>query len=302
MTEPMNGEAAGASGAGSAGAMLREARQARGMHIAALAAAIKVSQRKLEALEGDRYDELPDTTFTRALAQAVCRALKIDAEPVLAKLPDTPDQELQVGSGINAPLRQRTLRREGAERSTLGGPVVWISLALLVAAAAVYLLPPHLLGGRFAPAPDESASAPATPSVHVASAPAQSPAPSAPVAEARVASDVAPIQPAASLPALGVSAVPASAPASASASAPAAASGEKDVVVRATTAPSWVEVRDAHGQVMVARTLEPGESESLSGAMPMRVTIGNSGATQLSLRGQPVPLPAREGVTRLELK
>ena len=72
--------------AATAGALLRQARQAQGMHIAVLAAAIKVSQRKLEALEGDRLDELPDATFTRALAQTVCRTLKIDPAPVLALL------------------------------------------------------------------------------------------------------------------------------------------------------------------------------------------------------------------------
>ena len=71
----------------SAGTMLREARQARGVHIAALSVSIKVSQRKLELLEQDRLSELPDATFARALAQTMCRSLKIDAAPVLAALP-----------------------------------------------------------------------------------------------------------------------------------------------------------------------------------------------------------------------
>ena len=66
-----------------AGALLKAARERQGLHIAALAAAIKVSPRKLDALENDRWDELPDATFTRALAQTVCRTLKIDARPVL---------------------------------------------------------------------------------------------------------------------------------------------------------------------------------------------------------------------------
>lgn len=73
--------------AATAGAWLRNARQQRGLHIAALAVMLKVPQAKLEALEADRYDELPDATFARALATAVCRALKIDAGPVLALLP-----------------------------------------------------------------------------------------------------------------------------------------------------------------------------------------------------------------------
>ena len=68
----------------SAGALIRAAREKRGLHVAALAASIKVSPRKLEALEADRYAELPDLTFTRALAHTVCRALKVDPEPVLA--------------------------------------------------------------------------------------------------------------------------------------------------------------------------------------------------------------------------
>ena len=73
----------------SAGRLLREARQAKGLHVAVLASAIKVAPRKLEALEADRYEELPDATFTRALAQTVCRTLKIDAAPVLAWSPMT---------------------------------------------------------------------------------------------------------------------------------------------------------------------------------------------------------------------
>ena len=68
--------------AAAAGALLRAARLAQGLHIAALAASIKVSPAKLEALEAGRSHELPDHTFARALALTVCRVLKIDATPV----------------------------------------------------------------------------------------------------------------------------------------------------------------------------------------------------------------------------
>ena len=74
--------------------MLRAARRAQGLHISMLAASIKVTQRKLESLEADRYDELPDMTFTRALAKTVCRSLKIDEAPVLALLPRLGEQSL----------------------------------------------------------------------------------------------------------------------------------------------------------------------------------------------------------------
>ena len=74
----------------SAGRLLREARERQGLHIAALAAAIKVAPKKLELLEADRFDALPDATFTRALAQTVCRALKID--PAATAPAPPPDQ------------------------------------------------------------------------------------------------------------------------------------------------------------------------------------------------------------------
>ena len=142
MTEaqrPESGEASGASGP-SAGAMLRAAREQRGIHIAAMAAAIKVPQRKLEALEGDRYDELPDLTFTRALAQSVCRHLKIDVQPVLDRLPQSgaasPRLE-QVGIGLNAPFRERPGREEPADWTWARKPVVWGTLMVLAAAAAL---------------------------------------------------------------------------------------------------------------------------------------------------------------------
>ena len=148
-----------------AGSILREARQAQGLHIAALAATIKVSQRKLEALEGDRLEELPDATFTRALAQTVCRALKIDAAPVLALLPAPTGHRLEhVAEGINEPFREG--RREPADwPSALASPAVWGVLLIVVLTAALYLMPQTWLpslqpssGAASAPAASASAT------------------------------------------------------------------------------------------------------------------------------------------------
>jgi len=71
----------------SAGAMLRQSREAQGLSADAVALALRVAPAKLEALESDRLGELPDAMFARALALAVCRHLKVDAAPVLALLP-----------------------------------------------------------------------------------------------------------------------------------------------------------------------------------------------------------------------
>ncbi|MDE2503994.1 MAG: helix-turn-helix domain-containing protein, partial [Burkholderiales bacterium] len=158
------------AGAGvSAGALLRAARERQGLHIAALAAAIKVSPRKLDALENDRWDELPDATFARALAQTVCRTLKIEAQPVLALLPTAATTPLDTKSGgLNTPFRDRPGRDDASLAVTAIRPMVWAATLLMVAAVIVYMLPEGLL--KPAPARPAAASAPV-----VEAAPASAP-------------------------------------------------------------------------------------------------------------------------------
>src|SRR5205085_11482376 len=100
--------------------------------IAALAAAIKVSPRKLDALENDRWSELPDATFTRALAQTVCRTLKIDAKPVLDLLPAATGAALDHARvGLNAPFRDRPGRADPNLAFAAIRPMVWASSVLM---------------------------------------------------------------------------------------------------------------------------------------------------------------------------
>ena len=61
----------------SAGQLLRQAREAAHMHRASLAGVLKVPAKKIEALENDDWQSLPDLAFTRALASSICRQLKI---------------------------------------------------------------------------------------------------------------------------------------------------------------------------------------------------------------------------------
>ena len=175
------GTAVGPVSAPSAGRLLREARERQGLHIAALAASIKVTQKKLELLEADRFDALPDATFARALALTVCRALKIDSDDVLRLLPPAGGYRLeQVGEGLNAPFRERPgvlVQRDGTGFAF--GWVFWLTTLILVAAAVVYFLPPAWLdriGWRGIVAAPGSASSAAAP--HASATTAQAPAPS----------------------------------------------------------------------------------------------------------------------------
>lgn len=281
----------------SAGAMLRAAREKRGLHIAALAASIKVTPRKLEALESDRHAELPDLTFTRALAHTVCRALKIDAAPVLAKLPpaDGMPRLAQVGGGINAPFRAAPGHRDPSDFSFHRRPVFWATLLVLAGALALAFLPEAWVPWRFAGSGSAPASAPAVSTVSSVVAPPVLPAASAPLAVAPPS--VAAASSAATAPLIETvhSAPPPSSAGSASATA--------GVLALRTTAESWIVVQDARGQSLLSRSVQPGETVGLDGALPLRLTIGNAAATQLSFRGQPVDLTpsTRDNVARLQL-
>ena len=74
-------------------------------------------------------------------------------------------------------------------------------------------------------------------------------------------------------------------------------------VVRASE-PSWVEAQDARGNVLLSRTLQPGESVGLDGPLPLRLVIGNATSTEVTMRGKRVTLgaPNRDNVVKLELR
>jgi cytoskeleton protein RodZ len=304
MTEPdatpAPASASAPAGATTAGALLRQAREARGLHIATLAATMKVAPNKLEALEADRYDELPDLTFTRALAQAMCRTLKIDVQTVLALLPRAPAPAglERVASGLNTPFRDQADRSDPWAMLLSRGPLVWGGAVLLLAALAVYFMP---AGNWFARRAADAAELPASAAASAAAASAASADLPLRVASSDASANTnAGATPAA--PETGASGS-VSASAAAVASVPAADVADGLAVVR-VQAPSWVEVRDGRDAVLLARTLQAGESVGLNGALPLRFKIGNAAVTELRFRGQPVNLAAatRDNIARLELK
>ncbi len=305
-------------GSPSAGALLRAAREKQGLHIAALAAAIKVAPRKLDALENDRWQDLPDATFTRALAQTVCRTLKIDARPILALLPAAAAVPLEpLGNGMNQPFRDRPGRDGPGFGTAAIRPMVWAAAVLMVAALVVYFVPPELWTARppatvaSTPALPVAASAAsaAVPASAVAASAAALPASAAaavdagasmPVAAATASGAVASAAPLADAPPAPAGETVFSAPPAAAASAPAAAG----LVQLSSSEASWVEVRDGRGTVLLSRTVQPGESVGLNGSLPIRMTIGNAAGTQVQFRGQPVDLAqrTRDNVARVELQ
>ena len=280
----------GAVPATTAGGLLRQARQAQGLHIAALAAAIKVTPRKLELLESDQFDQLPDATFTRALAQTVCRTLKVDAAPVLALMPPPRGHRLEaISQGLNTPFHERPGRLVPGEWVGFSSPLVWIAGLLVLAALVVFFMPASWLPAAWERLSSEpGVTAPATISEAASAASVVAPAASAVVETltSPVAAEPAASASVAEMPANALEAAPAG------------------VLQVHADERSWVEVTDARGRSLISRLVEAGEDVGLDGVMPLKVRIGNSRATKVVFRGQPLELGAftRDNVARLELR
>jgi cytoskeleton protein RodZ len=79
-------------------------------------------------------------------------------------------------------------------------------------------------------------------------------------------------------------------------SAPADAARDGAATVTLTfTGPSWAQVADAHGKVLLDGMQAQGGVRALSGAAPLRVVLGNAAAVALEVNGRPASL---EGLVR----
>jgi cytoskeleton protein RodZ len=128
-----------------AGDLLRQYRVAQGFKLDVLAQALRVSSAKLEALEANRLEELPDAMFARALTLAVCRQLKTDAAPVLALLPGQDVSRLAAKNerGLDFPLERPSFLPQSSFVAAvrLFTPMRWAAVAVLALALVIGLWP-----------------------------------------------------------------------------------------------------------------------------------------------------------------
>jgi cytoskeleton protein RodZ len=305
-----------------AGELLRRAREAAGLHIGALAVSLKVPVKKLEALEANQFDALPDAVFARALASSVCRTLKVDPQEILDKLPQNAAKRLKVAEeGINAPFRPKG--GSGVSMSAaryLSKPVMLVVGLLLLGALALVLMPvksrdaatvvtaPVVDMLPVSPMVSEAPVMPAVVDVAPGSAPLVVPAGPSMAPVASVASGA--VVPA--LPMTAASAVMALAPLASVKPNPAAsastgggsASVTEGVLVLRAKAPVWVQVTDAKGLVQLSKTLTAGESAAVSGALPLAAIVGRVDATEVQVRGKAFDLlpVSKDNVARFEVK
>ncbi len=268
----------------SGGALLRQARDARGLHIGALAVALKVSVKKLEAIEADRFDLLPDIVFARALASSICRHLKIDATPILEKFPPTSSPNLKTDeSGINTPFHGPGGVSIMTLWSRLSKSFV-VGLLLILIAVLSYLGLPSIRKLLHVNAVESAGSLMSSPV-------------SKELNTVQIETPVFPSSAASNLlsPPLmerdHISIVPGS-------------GATNGLVVLKSHGLSWVEVLDAKGQVLVRKTMVNGEVLGATGPMPLSVVIGKADTVEVTALGKPFDLSriTKDNVARFEVK
>ena len=280
---------------------LRQAREATGLHIAVLAAALKVPVKKLEALEAGRYEELPDMTFARALASSACRHLKIDATPILERFPQAYAPPLGVAQvSMNTTFQPEQGASSADFSEVLKKPAVLITAVVLVGALGVAFLPDwsqwpgkewlsngmHWAQSATSTEHKDGSSEPdtAVPAVaeaDTASTPASVDATAGDGANAPLKLD------------MGTSAEPA------------AQTVSSDTVLHLqAVSDSWLEVVDGAGKVQIQRVLKMGDVLDFSSTPPYSVVLGRADAVKVTVRGQAFDVApfARNSVARFQVK
>jgi len=283
--------------------MLQQARLAAGVEIEPLAAVLKVSVRKLQALEAGELNNPSEMTFTRALAASVCRQLRIEPGPVLDAWP---------GQSTDATAVPKTLSNDGTPNAATALPASaqptggrgWLGvLVVLLIGVGVWMAYKQMQHAS----ERRQARATAQPAV-IEPERTETTAPAAPVTEIAPAAggtaEAAPVTPPAVTAAPPEeSAKPGPIVNNQSTPLTPAAIGNHILVLHALET-SWVEVTDVSGARVFTRLMAAGDHVAIDeGGRPLSVLIGNAAGVRVYSRSKALDLTdkARLNVARFDV-
>lgn len=313
----------------SPGALIRRARERARMAPEELAAQTKLARSALEALERDDFNTLIEPVYVRGYYRKCAKVLDVSERELLdayearvaprqpalpSKLRLASGTELGTGSRLPFPLAA-----VGAIGAIIICALIWFArgepnntVPPAVSAKVDAMTPetvPHVpVGVATADAAVPAANAEALaskPAVAPAAAPAAATAPAQTAVPAATSAPVpapAPVSPSpiSLLPALPNPA-PVSKPASTTAAAPAEGAATAPAPVPAKplagssmslnfSITSWARVDDASGKTLLNGLMRAGDRQTLSGAAPFTVFLGNAPGVRVDLNGKSVDL------------
>ena len=246
------------------GEHLKREREMRGVSLNEISAATRISTRFLEAIENDRWNELPGGAFNRGFIRSIARFLGLDEDSLVA--------EYALDTAENTNVRETS---QFVKAGRNWRPVV-VAAAMLFALLAAGLLTHHFFGSRI------------TAMFHRPHAPAAS------AASAGLASHGVP-------PSASSQTKTLQAPAGASSQAPDPAPAGTLTLDIGIEKPGYLKVV-ADGQTVFRERVRAGYSHSFGARNTLEIFSSRASGVRLSLNGQSVPFPPTPGrMARIEL-
>lgn len=285
----------------SLGVMLREAREQLGLSVADVAAQTKFAPRQIEALEADDFRNLPETAFLRGFVRSYAKILNVDAEIMLAALPQAkaPVAELMPAS-VDVPFP-----KEHSAQKNLLMLVAALLIALVVAGFVVWhfttpikhaavekietpvALPPESEVIHASPVEEHRKVEPTS----VQSRHQSSPEKPAPRKEKAVPVETVPPAESAVKSTHKSSVIETGAASGAAATTPVlVATGKRSSLHLVFDEESWTEITDGTGKMISSQINSPGSELNIRGQLPLSLVIGHAAATRLYQDGKPVDL------------
>jgi cytoskeleton protein RodZ len=315
----------------SPGRRLRVQRQSRGLAIERIASQLHLKPEVIEALEQDRFDLLPDPVFITGYLRNYARMLGLDPTPLIAAYqahagtPESfeparsiPGSDRESG-GTRILVRLVSLALAGAVVAMIAlwwhdRPELAPELGLDTTDPDPLLMDAEGSGGSEGvdtPAPEIAEETPEATSEPTPTDGLATPGtPEPPIAER---SEVNPDSPASMTDsAPGLSPEPATEPTAdtvaETSSGPLQTATTTDVdtptpapepttatkgIVLEFTGPSWLEIRDAAEQRLVAGEMKAGDRQEVTGQAPFRITVGRVNNSSMTVDGKPFDLEGR---------
>lgn len=293
------------------GQQLAQARAGKELSVVDVAAKLKLTVRQVEALEAEDESLLPAKVFLRGFVRNYARLVDLNPDDLIAPV----DAQATVAETITAPSEGLSLSKSGVRRWVVA-PLVILGVFVLFVA----VLYQWLRQGEEALVPDATTSSGHNVALPTVVPPAPVPNPSAGLSmhqEVENRSEQSAVQPA---PATSAAVAPG--PTAAMSEPPpkvvvsgkveaqpkteaptSSASAGGHVLRFQTTQDAWIQVVDGEGK-RYSKLIRAGGSDSISGAAPFKLVVGEAAQVRLTYDGQPIDLTPFIGqrVARLTLE
>ena len=280
------------------GEKLKLEREKRTITLEQISSSTKIGTRMLQALEEDKFNQLPGGIFNKGFVRAYARCLGLDEDQTVADYLEASGDAPPVSTEIVAPQDEERDNQENLSRleASTGGtarqlPWGWFAAVLLVVAIALSFWS-HRRREHQRPSVPSTATAPATQSA--AAPPSGASGKNKNTDIAKGAASATSASPTTGSPA-GRSATSAVSKTSQdlTPATPAAAPGEFTVVIQAREE-SWISIT-ADGRTVSSELLSAGGERAVHGRKEIMVKAGNAGGVDFRFNGQKLDIGGESG-------